>query len=147
MKLPQINRHMVGVSALALTILALGAFANMSFKRPAESLAQMTSPQIEQSASVKESDLTALLSQLKEIPKNAFGYAQPGRQSENTLADNNQSAASEARNWNEEEWRLASAAVAAYRKGGEKALSAAASSNMVWQPPEEIANQKSPASR
>lgn len=146
MKLPQINRHLVGVSALALTIMGLGVFANTSFNRPAESLAQLTTQRVAQPATATESDLTALLSQLKEIPKNAFGYAQPGKQAENALADN-PSAASEARNWNEEEWRLASAAVAAYRRGGEKALSSLSSSDMVWQPPEEIANHKAPASR
>ncbi len=142
-RLPQISRHWVGVSALALALIGLGIMANVAFNRPTESLSQIGGDQINQPGSAVSPGFISehFISQLRRIPQNAFGSAQPDAQSLNASEDN-RSRASEARNWTEEEWRLASAAVMAYRKGGREALSPTASSRMVWQPPEEIAKQK-----
>ncbi len=146
MKLPQVNRHLVGATALALSILGLGIVGNSVFKRPMESLAQIDNPSSNPPTVAQnlESVSENLLSQFKRIPPNAYGYAPPLTQSQSAAADNDArgSEASEAKDWTKEEWRLASAAVAAYRKGGKRALNATSSSDIVWQPPEEIANQR-----
>ncbi len=139
MTLPEINRHWIGIPALALAIAALGFVGNKDFNRRTHNLPQISSAEINQPASATNgSSMERWLSQLRRIPQNAFGSAQSQNPSENQPRS---SIGSEARNWTEEEWRLASAAVAAYRRGGKAALNSAASSDTVWQPPEEIANK------
>ncbi len=147
-KLPEINSHWVGIPALALAIVGLGIAGNMAFKRPAESLSQVSSAQINQPAAAMNSNFISdhFLAELRRIPQNAFGSAQPGAQSQNASSEN-QSRAATTKDWTAEEWRLASGAVEGSRKSGKQALSSTASSDMIWQPPEEIANQKGNGSR
>ncbi len=134
--IPEINRHWIGIPALALAVIGLGIMGNAAFKRTTESLPQVGSAEMNQAASAAD-----IISQLKQIPKNAFGSAQPLAPSQYSLSgDQPSNSTSESKNWTKEEWRLANAAVTAYRKGGRKALNATASSNLIWQPPEEIAN-------
>ncbi len=141
MMLPQINHHVVGLAALTLAIVGVGIAGDTMFQNHPESLAQTNLPAVENSA---VSTPQQILSQLRQIPQNAFGYAQPnGKEQNAVLSDEPRgSEASEAKNWTEEEWRLANAAVTAFRKGGKKALDPVASSDIVWQPPEEIAKKK-----
>ncbi len=148
MKLPAINRHWVGIPALALAIIGLGIAGNMAFKRPAESLSQISSAQINQPAAAMNPNFISdhFLSELRRIPQNAFGSAQPGSQSKNVSSES-QSRTPTTKDWTAEEWRLASGAVEASRKSGKQALSPTASADMIWQPPEEIANQKANGSR
>ncbi len=149
--LPEINRHWVGIPALALAIIGLGIVGNMAFKRPAESLSQISSAQTNQPAAAMNPKFISdhFLAELMRIPPNAFGSAQPGARSQNASSENQSRAATapETKDWTDEEWRLASAAVTAYRKGGKQALSPTASADMIWQPPEEIANQEAAGSR
>ncbi|RTL79511.1 MAG: hypothetical protein EKK29_21030 [Hyphomicrobiales bacterium] len=150
-KLPAINRHWVGVAALAMAVIGIGLIGNMGFRRPIETLSQISSDQARQPGSAANPDFISehFISALRRLPQNVYGYAQRGAQSLNDpLQDKSQgSIASESRNWTEEEWRLASAAVTAYRKGGREALSSAASSDIIWQPPEEITKMNPAASR
>jgi hypothetical protein len=75
------------------------------------------------------------------LPKNAFGYA-GSAMNQSPVNPASDSLAPEGKDWTAEEWRLASAAVEAARKGGKKALDPTASNAIVWQPPEEIAHRK-----
>ncbi len=147
-KLPEINRHWVGIPALALAIIGLSIAGNMAFKRPAASLSQISSAQTNQPAAAMNPNFISdhFLSELRRIPRNAFGSAQRGAQSQNASSED-QSRAATKKDWTAEEWRLASGAVEAYRRGGKEALSPTASADMVWQPPEEIANQKANGTR
>jgi hypothetical protein len=140
MKRPQFNRHWIGLPALALAVAGLGFLGASTFERPVGVLPENARARVE----APPSDNADFLSQLKQIPKNAFGFAGPALD-RSPGSPTGASDASEGRDWTAEEWRLASAAVAAARKGGKKALDPAASANLVWSPPEEIANRK-PAS-
>lgn len=133
MNFPRINRHWIGVSAVALAIAALGFGANVT-KRPAASLSEISSP-----APAQTPDFLSLI---KRIPPNAFGSAQPGSEDTKSMAGTSaEQGEAQAKDWTQEEWRLATAAVAASRKGGKQALSSEASSKIIWQPPQEIADK------
>ncbi len=164
LKFPQLNRHMIAIPTLALAIIGVAVAGNTLFQRPARTLSEIGVAQSNQSWANPATQQWAnpavtsnFLAELSKVPPNAYGSAQPEaavpqsqksaiepplKPTENTLP-------SEAKNWTKEEWRLASAAVMAYRKAGKlaKSLSPSASSDVVWQPPEEIANMEAKRSR
>lgn len=141
-RFPQINRHAVGIPALALAIIGLAIVGSMGTKRPVSSLPEMSRSQISQPTAASDSGFRP------QIPPNAYGSAQPSTKSleRNAQAVSGNptqgSTASEARSWTDKEWQIASMAVSAYRKVGRvtQALNPTASSELVWQPPEEITN-------
>ncbi|KAF2990529.1 hypothetical protein OGR47_02115 [Methylocystis sp. MJC1] len=147
LRFSQINRHAVGIPALALAIIGLAILGSMGTKRPVSSLPEMSGAQISQPTSASNSGFRA------QVPPNAYGSAQPSTKSleRNAQAVSGNptqgSTASEARNWTDQEWQIASMAVSAYRKVGKvtQALNPSASSDLVWQPPEEITNNHRPA--
>jgi hypothetical protein len=163
MNTSEINRHILGGSALLAAILGLGIAASIRSTEPISSIstAQLT-PQTEKwanPANQQWADPSAsnFAPQLGQIPSNAYGSAQAiepsgsGAMSENgsaSLANANKTekttGASEAQNWTDREWEIASKAVSAYRMAGKaaQALIPNRSADPVWQPPEEIANGK-----
>lgn len=164
MKLPEINRHVAGVSALALALLGLGYWANMtSDNRRVASLSE-TAPGIAMTAP-EPSFNTNFLSMLGRTPPNAYGSAGSAA-SDLNAAGSRQSAVSlkgsqaavspsgsrstegsiASKDWSADDWRTATEAVAKARSSakGQPANKQAANtgaSGIIWQPPEEIAAQ------
>lgn len=155
-KFPEINRHAVGISALALAIIGLGIVGSMPTRRLVASLPEMSGAQVSQPIAATDFGVRS------QIPPNAYGSAQPSTKPIERNAQLDQGnppqgqAASEGRNWTDREWQIATMAVSAFRKVSKaaEALSPSASSdrkvssastNSVWQPPEEIANGNRPA--
>ncbi len=153
-----LNRHVVGVSAIMAALVVLGYAANTATNRRVASLPEAT-------VAIARNDTTEpawnqnFLSQLKQVPPNAYGSA---RGSEESIGQkiksginamlpsgSSNSAQTESRSWSDEEWRVAEKAVADLR-GASKAennANASARSDTVWQPPQEIANGKAGQSR
>ncbi len=154
----QLNRHVVGVSAIMAALVALGYAANTATYRRVASLPEAT-------VAIARNDTTEpawnqnFLTQLKQVPPNAYGSA---RGSEETLGQkiksgitailpsgSSNSAQIESRSWSDEEWQIAEKAVADLR-GASKAgnnNNASARSDTVWQPPQEIVNRDAEQSR
>ncbi len=154
----QLNRHVVGVSAIMVALVALGYAANTETNRRVASLPEAT-------VAIARNDTTEqawdrnFLAQLKRVPPNAYGSA---RGSEETLgqkiksgitailpAGSSNSAQTESKSWSDEEWQIAEKAVADLR-GASKAgnnNNASARSDTVWQPPQEIVNRDAEQSR
>ncbi|MGJ0510150.1 MAG: hypothetical protein ACR652_24135 [Methylocystis sp.] len=162
-KFSQINRHIVGISAVAIAIAGLGIAANAEFSRPTETLSQISSAQTGSWTKPAEQPW-ANPAQLNQIPSNAYGSAQPSESARQNAMSENRVAVSpssnsnktakatgenEAQNWTDREWEIASKAVAAYRMAGKaaQALVPNRSSETSWQPPEEIANGSTRANR
>ncbi len=143
-KLYEMNRHWVGVTALALTVVGIGIIGNMTFQHPTQVFSRIST---EQSEATNPNFISEhFISQLKRVPQNLFGSAQHNAQTtQDQISGGTESEA--AKNWTDEEWRLASGAVTAYRKGGRQALNSAASADIVWRPPEEIASKRANAPR
>lgn len=151
-------RHIVGLSALALTIAGLGFFAKRDFNPPAVAeLPQLVSaplPQLNANQSFEEK----FLSGLRRLPANAFGSAEAlkdkaGAGSE-ASADTAQvapvSPASESKFWSEQEWRIAGKAVDDFRSSRKSQTETQSKKTgaLSWRPPEEIANKiEKPATR
>ncbi|KAF2989146.1 hypothetical protein OGR47_02585 [Methylocystis sp. MJC1] len=152
MKLPStINRHVVGASAILAALVVLGYAANSINYRRVASLPEADLA-IAQNISAETPWNENFLSQLKQVPPNAYGSA---RGSEETLGQKlkegitamipsvgSPSAQTASKNWSDEEWQIAEKAVADHR-GPTKASNsnnASVASKIIWQPPEEIAN-------
>lgn len=174
-KLPELNRHVVGLSAVTLAILALGYGAsaiNWNSNRPIARLAESGAARVEQMANniaanvapntatknaatnaaantapstAANSDFFAML---RQVPPNAFGSAagtnvEPSQNAKTAVApktaDARDSFASEARNWSEEDWRIATQAVAHSRSKPQ----ARNMSGLSWAPPQEISGRGS----
>ncbi|MGJ0509398.1 MAG: hypothetical protein ACR652_20215 [Methylocystis sp.] len=156
-KLRQINRHIVGISAVAIAIAGLGIAANANFSRQTETISQMSSTQNADRWANATNQPWANPAQLNQIPSNAYGSAQPSESARPNAMSETRTAVSpspnpsktakatgetEAQNWTDREWEIASKAVAAYRMAGKaaQALVPNRGSETSWQPPEEIAN-------
>jgi hypothetical protein len=136
MKLPEINRHMVGIPAILLLIAGLGFASTIEWSgRRVESLSgeRATAEQ----ASVDPS----------RVPKNAYGFAGAAdRLGENVKAVVEKGKElvglqpggdrSTERDWSAEEWRIAEKAVSDHRS---KTAARDSVSGVVWAPPAEIA--------
>ncbi|WP_363346359.1 hypothetical protein [Methylocystis echinoides] len=165
-KFPELNRHMIAIPSLALAIVGVAVAGNIWFERNARNLSEIDSARTTQSwvnpadqQAANPDSNTNFLAELRRVPPNAYGSAQPEPIQRNTqsgasavapsLKQADKTGPTEAKNWTEEEWRLATAAVNAYRKTGKvvKGLSPSALSDLIWQPPAEIADQTSGASR
>lgn len=138
-KLPELNRHMVGLSAIAVAILGLSYGAdviNANYIRPVARLADSGAAGVQQTATntqwrapadtagsnaaTTEGSKADFLSMLNQIPPNAYGWAaggreQPAKPQEKAAVSPPASAldslAAESKNWNEQDWRLAVQAV------------------------------------
>jgi len=145
-KLEQVSRrHVVGLSALALTLAALGFAATLDFRGPQiAALPEAKLAQRDMGGSFEE-----ILSGLRRLPANAFGSAkairpsaEPGRSSaEEASADANPSVSpsSEAKFWSDQEWRIANKAVEDFR--GARKTQRTEVGTLSWRPPEEIAQK------
>ncbi len=152
-----INRHVVGVSAILAVLAILAYTANTATSRRVASLPEEGFAIAQQAPSEATSSNENFLAQLKQIPPNAYGSA---RSSEESLGQkitsgikavlpsmNSSSAKTESRSWSDEDWRIAQQAVADHRSASKDTKekrndsASAANSNTVWQPPEEIANR------
>ncbi|MGJ0508983.1 MAG: hypothetical protein ACR652_18025 [Methylocystis sp.] len=149
MKLPELNRHIVGVSALALAILGLGYAANVmsvNYNRP---VAQLESSQVR----VSEADNgmpSNFLNMLSRIPPNVYGRASSGdeqaakpqeRAAVSPQGGSESSFFSEAKKWTEQDWRAAADAVANLKSSRGQQAQNYDMSGIVWAPPEEIASK------
>jgi hypothetical protein len=128
-KLPELNRHIVGPAAIALVIAGLG-YAT-SVKRPS------SSPQMAELADLQPATGWNPMAMLKEIPPNAFGRA-PAAEQETQDNDGN-AVSSTAKNWTAQDWRVAAEAVEKLRSS--RAQSGVNMAGIVWAPPEEIAQK------
>ncbi len=160
MNTSEINRHILGGSALLAAILGLGIAASIRSTEPVTTaqLIQQTEKWVNPiNQPWADPSASNLAPQVSDIPPNAYGSAQPiepsgpGAITENRPAvsppanaskTEKAAGASEAQNWTDKEWEIASKAVAAYRIAGKaaQALIPNRSADTVWQPPEEIAN-------
>jgi hypothetical protein len=144
LKFPALNNHVVGVSAVALTIIALGMAENTLSRRAANDIAEISSAQVNQPHWVNPADLESTPNALSSaIPPNAYGSAQ-ATQSEAAPRSAKESdlTATEGKDWSQQEWEIASKAVSAYRavaRAANAVTKSATKSRDVWQPPEEIA--------
>jgi hypothetical protein len=154
MKLPELNRHIVGLSAVAVAIAGLGYAAsvmNLNYNRPVARL-ESIQPRAEQAGA--NGGESTFLSMLRQIPPNLYGRAteedsqQPKPQERAAVSPKGktENAASEAKNWTAQDWNVAAEAV-------EKLHSARAQTQnntmtgVVWAPPEEIANKSETSGR
>ncbi len=159
-KLPEFNRHMAGVSAIALALLGLGYMANMTGDH--RRIASLSGQGARVAASSPEaSSNDNFLSMLGRTPPNVFGYAStqsnsgastqsraslPGEMRPNGRS--NESIAAGSKDWTADEWQVAAEAVTRARsssKGRQAAEQAVnkTASGIVWQPPAEIAGHNS----
>ena len=138
MKLPELNRHMIGLSAIAVAIAGLGYAAsvmNMNGNRPVARLESLQPQANEVSANTTWN--SNFLSMLREIPPNTYGRAPDAREQ---AGKPDESPSAEAKNWTSQDWSVAAEAV-------EKLHSARAQTQnrsmagIVWAPPEEIAQK------
>lgn len=157
-KFPSLNRHMIGVSAVALAILSLGIATTSRTPHSLNELTEFNRPEVTQAwvnpadQSQTEPTISALL---KEIPLTAYGSSQHMQPVQPEAASKSRQSAMatakgvvagpEGKDWSAQEWEIASKAVSAYRSVAKVANSLTRSepSNDVWQPPEEIAKSSS----
>lgn len=142
-KLPQLNRHIVGLSAIALTLAAMGYAANVMSTNSRSSVALQESVQPRATAELDSN----FLSMLTRIPKNAFGRAgeseraaNPGESAVAPKSGEASDPAASARNWSPQDWRVAAEAVEKLRST-RAGLQSRSMSGLVWAPPEEIAHK------
>jgi hypothetical protein len=146
-KLPELNRHIVGLSAIAVAIAGLGYAANvmkMHGNRPVARLESLQPQPNEISANTTwNSDF---LSMMKQIPPNAYGRA-PGADEDAAKPQGGATdSATEAKNWTPQDWRVAAEAVEKLRSARAQAQNNSMT-GIVWAPPEEIANKSAKAAR
>ncbi|RTL86051.1 MAG: hypothetical protein EKK29_10520 [Hyphomicrobiales bacterium] len=147
-KLPEFNRHMVGVSAIALALLGLGYMANMAgnhrrIARLPDEAVRVATPEPETSSN------ESFLSMLRRTPPNAFGSASPGQSSGEAATSGEEpkgSTAANSKNWTTDDWRIAADAVALARSSSRdqpanRQAANAPASGIVWRPPQEIAGR------
>lgn len=163
MKLPaNLNRHVVGVSAILAALAILAYTANTATPRRVASLPAEGVAIAQQAPTEATPSNGNFLGQLKQIPPNAYGSA---RGSEELLSQKitsgikavlpsmgSNSAQTESKSWSDEDWRIAKQAVADHRSASKDSKekssdSASAHLDTVWQPPEEIANRPTNQSR
>lgn len=144
------QRHVAGISALALTLAGLAYFATRDFPaRPVAELPEFTEAQLAQnddSPSFQE----RFLAGLRRLPANAFGSAeglklresQDANGGADASADASKTAvspASQSKFWSDSEWRIASKAVDDFRANHKPQTKQTGA--LSWRPPEEIANK------
>lgn len=146
-KLPELNRHIVGLSAIAVAIAGLGYAANVmkiSGNRPVARLESLQ-PQPNQ-ISANTTWNSDFLSMLKQIPPNAFGRA-PGADEDAAKPQGGAGdSAAETKNWTPQDWRVAAEAVEKLRSARAQAQNNSMT-GIVWAPPEEIANKSGKAAQ
>lgn len=142
-KLPELNRHMIGLSAIAVAIAGLGYAASLMNMNGARPVARLESIQPRaRDVSANTAWNSNFLSMLREIPPNAFGRAPDA----NEKAETSGQTTPDAKNWTPQDWRVAAEAV-------EKLHSARAQvqnqsmTGIVWAPPEEIAQKSAKSTR
>jgi hypothetical protein len=144
------RRHVAGVTAVAVVIASLGFIASRDFGRRVEALSESGVAQLAQQNAIEPFG-TNFLSSLRRLPADVYGSAaglkpdEPSKPSADWSQSKPVSPASESKFWSEQEWRAASKAVADYRSG-RKSPSGKRQGTLIWQPPEEIA-QQSPAEK
>ncbi len=162
MNLPAaMNRHIVGISAIVAALAVLGFAANTSTPRRVASLPEEGFVSSQKAPSAQKGPTEAAQNAPAEIARNAPTETTNayGRGSEDSVGQKlkeqikallpplgSNLAQKEAANWSREEWQIAEKAVDDHR-GGAKAANnnnnkTSARSDMVWQPPEEIAKAK-----
>ncbi|WP_363347445.1 hypothetical protein [Methylocystis echinoides] len=159
MKLPAtINRHIVGASALLAALAVLGYATTAATPRRVASLPEEGFA-IAQQAPAPNASIWNMMDQPKQIPQNAYGSARGSEQSIGEKITSgikavlpsigSKSAKTDAKNWSDEDWRIAEQAVAESRRGSKNANSSSANAHLdtVWQPPEEIAGRPANQSR
>ncbi|CAN3992661.1 hypothetical protein [Methylocystis bryophila] len=134
MNLSAMKPHIIGLAALSAVLFVLAYTANTATVRRVASLshenppiaqqAPAQSPNVEPTRAAEESTSQRLKNQIKAMLP--------------SLASN--STQNESMRWNSEDWRIAEKAVADHRNGlgARNANAKKASSDLVWQPPEEI---------
>ncbi|MGA9599359.1 MAG: hypothetical protein WBS22_03735 [Methylocystis sp.] len=142
------NRHIVGVSAIVAALVLLGYAANTSTARRA--------------ASLPEEGFAIAQKAPAETAQKALTDTTQARGSEDSVGQKlkeqiqallppirSNSAQKAAANWSREEWQIAEKAVADHRGGSKTANNdnTSARSELVWQPPEEIAGGRMNQSR
>jgi hypothetical protein len=136
MKLPKVNRHMVGIPTVLLLVAGVGFASTMMLR----------GPQVE-SLSGERATAEQNWVDPSRVPKNAYGFAGAAdRLGENVKAAVEKGKElvglppgdrSAERDWSADEWRIAEKAVSDHRSKGSAGNSV---SGVVWAPPEEIAN-------
>jgi hypothetical protein len=146
-KLPELNRHIIGVSAIALAIAGLGYAASVMNMNGNRSVARLESIQPQpKEISANSTWNSDFLSMLKEIPPNAFGRA-PGADEQAAAPQGGAGElATEAKNWTSQDWRVAAEAVEKLRSTRARAQNKSMT-GIVWAPPEEIAGKSGKAER
>jgi hypothetical protein len=132
LKLPELNRHMVGLSAIALAIAGVGYAARVM---PVNSSA----PAARQLADLLPAEGWNPAAMLREIPPNAFGRAPAAEQGMKPQETEANAVSSESKNWTAQDWRVAAVAVEKLRSSRPQARNNM--SGVVWAPPEEIAQK------
>ncbi len=176
MNLPAaMNRHIVGISAIAAALAMLGYAANtstvrrvaslpeeglvISQKAPTEATQAPPTEAAQSAPTVAERNAPTEIAQMPTETPNAYG-----RRSEDSVGQKlkeqikallpsvgSDSAQKEAANWSREEWQIAEKAVSDHRGGAKAANNSnekrSTRSAMVWQPPAEIAKAQMNQSR
>ncbi|WP_281800347.1 hypothetical protein [Methylocystis echinoides] len=132
LKLPELNRHIVGLSAIALAIAGVGYAARVT---PMNSGA----PAAQQLAELLPAEGWNPAAMLREIPPNAFGRAPAAEQEMTPQNAEANSISPDSKNWTAQDWRVAAAAVEKLRSSRPQARNNM--SGVVWAPPEEIAQK------
>ncbi len=154
MKLPELNRHVVGLAAVAVAIAGLGYAAsvmNMNYDRPVARL-ESIQPRTEQ-LDANGGDST-FFSMLRQVPPNLYGRASEERGQQSKAQEraavspkgNTENAASEAKDWTAQDWSVAAEAVEKLHSARAQTRNNA-TTGIVWAPPEEIANKSGNSAR
>ena len=154
-----LNRHVVGVSAIVAALVVLGYATNTTTSRhvaslPKESSAMTRQASIQtQQAPIERKQASNDSKQASNETTGANGSTQAAESTGQKLKEQiramlpslgSNAAQKEAANWSGEEWQIAEKAVADHRSGSnaKNVDNKSARSNLVWQPPQEIAKPK-----
>jgi hypothetical protein len=149
-----LNRHVAGVTAILAAMAILGFAASTASSRRVASLPQEGVAIAQQAPTEAAGSDESFTAQLNNIPPNAYGSARP---SEGTLGQtitnrikavlpSMRSGSAQSKNWSQEDWQIAERAVADHRASAkDKGNSGTNLAETIWQPPEEIANRKTPS--
>jgi len=149
------NRHIVGVSAIVAALVLLGYAANTSTARRAASLPEegfaIAQKAPAETAQKAPTDIAQAPTETAQARGSEDSVGQKLKEQIKAMLPSvgSNSAQKEAANWSREEWQIAEKAVADHRGGSKTANNnnTSARSELVWQPPEEIAGGRMNQSR